>query len=43
MCVFYSVRVWMSMLVHVLPQKDLPCHVFQWVLAVTKAAVCETV
>ena len=33
----------MSMLANVLPQRDLPCHVFQLVLAVTKAAVCETV
>lgn len=35
--------MWLSILLNVLPQKDLPWHVFQLVLAVTKAAVCERV
>lgn len=33
----------MSILFNILPQKGLPCHVSQMVLAVTKAAVCESV
>lgn len=37
------VQVWMSMLLNILPQKHLPWHVFRLVLAVTKAAVWESV
>lgn len=37
------VWLWMSILLKILPQKALPCHVFQLVLAMTKAAVWESV